>query len=132
MLKKVLFSDDKNTQHNICCSWIKIDLRCNFIVMILTRTGLHRQHTSFNIFTFQKWIEKCLELHIYYYMYFIQHAGSVVSGNKLIVSTPLMAQSIPSVRTLPGICHLVAPGGGNLSENLCLAVRHLSNSSRSG
>ena len=35
--------DDKNTQHvhNICCSWIKIDLRCNFIVMILTRTGLH-------------------------------------------------------------------------------------------
>ena len=42
-LKKVLFSDDKNTQHvhNICCSWIKIDLRCNFIVMILTRTGLH-------------------------------------------------------------------------------------------
>ena len=40
-LKKVLFSDDKNTQHvqdNICCSWIKIDLWCNFIVMILTRT----------------------------------------------------------------------------------------------
>ena len=44
MLKKVLFSDDKNTQHvhNICCSWIKIDLWCNFIVMILTRTGLHK------------------------------------------------------------------------------------------
>ena len=42
-LKKVLFSDDKNTQHvhNICCSWIKIDLRCSFIVIILTRTGLH-------------------------------------------------------------------------------------------
>ena len=40
-LKKVLFSDDKNTQHvhNICCSWIKIDLRCSFIVIILTRTG---------------------------------------------------------------------------------------------
>ena len=41
-LKKVLFSDDKNTQHvqdNICCSWIKIDLWRNFIVMILTRTG---------------------------------------------------------------------------------------------
>ena len=34
-LEKVLFSDDKNTQqvHNICCSRIKIDLRCNFIVM---------------------------------------------------------------------------------------------------
>ena len=44
-LKKVLFSDDKNTQHvhNICCSWINTDLRCNFIVMILTRTGLHRK-----------------------------------------------------------------------------------------
>ena len=42
-LKKVLFSNDKNTQHvhNICCSWIKIDLRCNCIVMILTRTDLH-------------------------------------------------------------------------------------------
>ena len=41
-LKKVLSSDDKNTQHvhNICCSWIKIDLWCNFIVMILTRTSL--------------------------------------------------------------------------------------------
>ena len=39
MLKKVLFSDDKNTQqvHNICFSWIKIDLQWNFIVMILTR-----------------------------------------------------------------------------------------------
>ena len=43
--EKVLFSDDKNTQyvHNICCSWIKTDLRCNFIVMILTRTGLHTE-----------------------------------------------------------------------------------------
>ena len=42
-LKKVLFSDDKNMQqvHNICCSWIKTDLWCNFIVMILTRMGLH-------------------------------------------------------------------------------------------
>ena len=34
-----------------------------------------------------------------------------------------MAQSILTVRTFPGICHLVAPGGGNLSENLCPAVR---------
>ena len=43
-LKKVLFSDDKNTQHvhNICCSCIKVDMWCNFIVMILTRTGLHK------------------------------------------------------------------------------------------
>ena len=75
-MKKVLFSDDKNTQHvhKICCSWIEIDSRCKFIVMILTRTGLHRQHTSFNIFIFQKWIEQFLELHIYYYMYFIQHS----------------------------------------------------------
>ena len=42
-LKKVLFSDEKNTQlfFNICCNGIKIDLRCNFIVTILTRTGLH-------------------------------------------------------------------------------------------
>ena len=47
--KKVLFSDDKNTQHvhNICCSCIKIDLRCNFIAMILTRTGLHKEVLSF-------------------------------------------------------------------------------------
>ena len=34
-LKKVLFSDDKNTQH----VQDNIDLWCNFIVMILTRTG---------------------------------------------------------------------------------------------
>ena len=34
MLKKVLLSDEKNTQqaHHICCSGIEIDLRCNFIV----------------------------------------------------------------------------------------------------
>ena len=39
--EKVLFTDDKNTQqvHNICCNRIKIDLRSNYIVMILTRTG---------------------------------------------------------------------------------------------
>ena len=44
-LKKVLLSDDKNTQqaHHICCSGIEIDLPCNFIVMILTRTGLHKE-----------------------------------------------------------------------------------------
>ena len=42
-LKKALFIDDKNMQqvHNIWCSEIKFDLWCNFIVMILTRTGLH-------------------------------------------------------------------------------------------
>ena len=43
-LKKVLFIDDKNMRevHNICCSGIKTDLSCNFIVKILTRTGLHK------------------------------------------------------------------------------------------
>ena len=48
-LKKVLFIDDKNMQqvHNICCSGIKIVLESNFIVMILTRTGLHRKESSF-------------------------------------------------------------------------------------
>ena len=29
-----------------------------------------------------------------------------------------MAQSVPSVPIPPGICHLVGPGGGDLSENL--------------
>ena len=41
-LKKVLFNLVMTKIHNICCSRIKIDLRCNFIVMILTRTDLHR------------------------------------------------------------------------------------------
>ena len=42
-LKKVLFIDDKNMQqvHNIYCSGIKTDFQCNFIVMMLTRMGLH-------------------------------------------------------------------------------------------
>ena len=50
-LKKVLFIDDKNRQqvHNICCSGIKTDLYCNFIVIILTRTGLYR-HTWDTVF----------------------------------------------------------------------------------
>ena len=39
-----------------------------------------------------------------------------------------MARSIPSVQTPPppghlsGSCHLVCPGGGDLSQNLCLGV----------
>ena len=39
MLETLLFSDDKKytTGPNIWYSWIKIDLQCNFIVMILTR-----------------------------------------------------------------------------------------------
>ena len=42
-----------------------------------------------------------------------------------------MAQSIPSVPTpvpghLSGICHLVGPGGGVLSENLFTGVGYLS------
>ena len=40
------------------------------------------------------------------------------------------AKSMPSVPMPPGhlsgICHLVGPGGGDLSENLCPGVRHLS------
>ena len=67
-LKKVLFTDDKNMQqvHNICCSGIKTDFKCNFFVMILTRTGLHncQPHWLFSHFlllsfltgkTWQKW-----------------------------------------------------------------------------
>ena len=43
----------------------------------------------------------------------------------------IMAQSIPSVPTpvpghLSGICHLVGPGGGVLSENLFTGVGYLS------
>ena len=63
-LKKVLFSDDKNTQHvhNICCSWIKTDFRCNFIVMILTRTGLHRVfHFSLTLVSAWKYDDKLLD-----------------------------------------------------------------------
>ena len=40
-----------------------------------------------------------------------------------------MAQSIPNVPIpgdLSGICYLVGPGGGYLSENLCPGVGHFS------
>ena len=110
-MKKVLFSDDKNTLHvhNICCSWIKIDSRCNFIVMILTRMGLHRQYTSFNIFIFQKWIEKFLEL-----QYLLLH---VVDGQHTINGALSQFQAcVPSqafvILLLPvvGICQKTSAG----------------------
>ena len=37
-----------------------------------------------------------------------------------------MAQSIPSVPIAPASCRLVGSGGGDLSENLCPWVGHLS------
>ena len=42
-LKKILCSDDKNTQrvHNKYCTGRKSHLSCHFIILILTRTGLH-------------------------------------------------------------------------------------------
>ena len=56
MLKKVLFSDDKNTQqvHNICCSGIKIDLQYNFIVMIFTTLDIPNH---LNMETIWTWIQ---------------------------------------------------------------------------
>ena len=43
-LKKILCSDDKNTQrvHNKCCTSQKSHFWCHFIILILTRTGLHK------------------------------------------------------------------------------------------
>ena len=51
-LKKILCSDDKNTQrvHNKCCTGRKSHLWCHFIILILTRTGLHRLGNSSSMF----------------------------------------------------------------------------------
>ena len=47
-----MYSDDKNTQrvHNKCCTGQKSHLWCHFIILILTRTGLHIHVYVFNIY----------------------------------------------------------------------------------